>query len=91
MKFDIGIIAAVVGALVFYTRLTLVQRRTARSRTPTGEESRIKPIKNWVFFTLGIVLVCAGAFLTTVKPSPFLETYWWVPVTLGFGALCFAV
>jgi ABC-type Fe3+ transport system permease subunit len=91
MKFDVGIIAAVVGALIFYTRLTLVQRRAARSQASPGQEGRTKPIKNWVFFTLGVVLVCAGAFLTAFKPSPFLETYWWVPVTLGFGSLCFAV
>ncbi len=87
MKFDVGIAAAVVGALVFYTRLTFVQRRAAHTQV----EGRVKPIKNWVFFTLGIGLVCAGAFFNALKPSPFLGTYWWVPVILGFGALCFAV
>ncbi len=87
MKFDVGIAAAVVGALVFYTRLTLVQRRAARSQA----ESKAKPIKNWFFFALGAGLVCAGAVFTAFNPSPFLGTYWWVPVALGFGALCFAV
>jgi hypothetical protein len=92
MKFDIGIVAAVVGALIFYTRLTWVQRRVARSQAKSpGGARKVNPIKNWTFFALGICLVCVGAVFAALNLSPLLRTYWWIPVTLGFGALCFAV
>jgi hypothetical protein len=85
MKLDIGIVAAIIGALIFYTRLTLAQRRIARSETKSN------PIKNWTFLALGIVLVCAGALFIALNLSPLLKTYWWIPVTLGFVVLSFAV
>jgi hypothetical protein len=90
MKFDLGIAAAVVGALVFYTRLTWVQRRSARAKSSSGAGG-VSPIVNWLFFSLGVALVCAGAFFAAFRPSPLLETCWWIPVTLGFGVLCFSV
>jgi len=91
MTFDVGIIVAVVGALVFYTRLSGVQRRAARSKASPGGEGGVNPIKNWFFFSLGVGLVLVGAVFAACKPSPLLGTYWWIPVTLGFGSLCFAV
>jgi hypothetical protein len=89
---DVGIVAAVVGALAFYTRLTWVQRRAARSQAKSpGGVRAVNPIRRWTFLVLGIGLVCAGAVFVAVNLSPVLRTYWWIPVTLGFVSLCFAV
>lgn len=84
MPFDLGTIAAVVAALLFYLRLIMLQRQRAKqlaqdrargnkkankNASSAASNTRLVLIKNWYLVGLGIVLILTGALISAIPTA----------------------
>jgi hypothetical protein len=91
MAFDFGVIPASAAALVFYFRLIRVQRRAGSADAGSPGAARPGLIVHWLPAVAGVLLAIAGAILAGTELAPGMQAWWWLPVTLGFVVLQFAV
>ena len=81
MGIEPGVLITALAALAFYFRLIRIQRKRASEQSRGG----MNLIRRWPAAIAGLALALAGAFLAAQASVPgSVQTYWWIPITLGF-------
>ncbi|MHC1740462.1 MAG: hypothetical protein AB9897_05055 [Anaerolineaceae bacterium] len=107
MNLDTGTIITIVFVLLFYLRLTIIQRqriKTAQRQYAQVEKknSNKKPevrynrlgihIRSWWLVAGALILITFGAVIAATKfLGPTFSGFWWIPMNIGIALFAFGI